>query len=564
MAHSETAEGSLQAQPPAVAGHPQEQLEVEGDGDADGEENIVYPTGLKLWLSMISLYLSMVFVGLDLTIVAVAVPSLTSQFNTVQDIGWYSSAYMVILSSFTFLYAQLSTIFSIKRLFLLSICIFQLGSLLCAVAPISAVFILGRAVAGLGSCGLNLGGFVIIAHSFPRHRRPLWTGLASAVNGAAMVLAPVIGGALIDAFSWRACFGINLPLGVLTFALTAYGFRDPAAAPYPDATFLEKLKKLDFLGTVFFIPGIVCLLLGLQWGGVKYGWSNPVIIVLFVLFAALVAAFGYIQYRKQEKATLPPRILKQRSILAGAWFSACCNGILAVTEYYLAIYFQGVKGFSATKSGALGLPLMLGLSITGLMASALTSIFGYYYRESIFYIYLSSPASLLTLAAFMLGTSVIAPIAAGLLTTLDLDESIVKVLCLLGLLGAGIGLGIQGPVLAVQTVLPLRDVSTGLAVTGFAGGLGSSFFISVSSTLFQNRLAAEVERYAPGTNATAAFDHGGLADVREHIGADRLRDVLLGYDKAVVQTLYLPVALAALTVVGSLAMERRSVKKKQS
>ena len=163
----------------------------------------------------------------------------------------------------------------------------------------------------------------------------------------------------------------------------------------------------------------------------------------------------------------------------------------------------------------------------------------------------------------MLGTSVIAPVAAGLLTTLDLDESIVKVLCLLGMLGAAVGLGMQGPILAVQTVLPLKDIATGLAVTGFAGGLGSSFFISVSSTLFQNRLAEEVEKYAPGTNTTT-FEHGGLANVRDYIGADRLRDVLLGYDKAVMQTLYLPVALAALTIVGSLAMERKSVKKKQS
>ena len=125
------------------------------------------------------------------------------------------------------------------------------------------------------------------------------------------------------------------------------------------------------------------------------------------------------------------------------------------------------------------------------------------------------------------------------------------------------GLGMQGPILAVQTVLPLKDIATGLAVTGFAGGLGSSFFISVSSTLFQNRLAEEVEKYAPDTNTTT-FEHGGLANVRDYIGADRLRDVLLGYDKAVMQTLYLPVALAALTIVGSLAMERKSVKKKQS
>jgi hypothetical protein len=163
----------------------------------------------------------------------------------------------------------------------------------------------------------------------------------------------------------------------------------------------------------------------------------------------------------------------------------------------------------------------------------------------------------------MLATSILSPIASGLLTTLDLDESIVKVLCLLGFLGVAIGLGLQGPLMAVQTVLDDKDISTGLAITGFGGGLGSSIFISVSATLFQSRLADELAQYAPGTNTTA-FAQGGLAGIRHVLGQDRLKAVLLGYDKAVMQTLYIPVGLATLTILGSVAIERRSVKKKKS
>lgn len=164
----------------------------------------------------------------------------------------------------------------------------------------------------------------------------------------------------------------------------------------------------------------------------------------------------------------------------------------------------------------------------------------------------------------MLAASVLSPIASGLLTTLDLDESITKVLALLGFLGVSVGMGLQGPVMAVQTVLDPKDASTGFAITGFGGGLGSSLFISVSTALFQSRLRAEVAQFAPGTNTTTTFAQGGLAGIRGLIGQARLKNVLLGYDKAVMQTLYIPVGLATLTLLGSVAMERKSVKKKQS
>jgi hypothetical protein len=165
--------------------------------------------------------------------------------------------------------------------------------------------------------------------------------------------------------------------------------------------------------------------------------------------------------------------------------------------------------------------------------------------------------------AFMIATTVVAPIAAGLLTTLDLDTQLVKALAYQGLLGFGIGLGIQGPQVAAQTVLSPGEISIGISLISFASGLGSSLFVSASSALFQNRLVEEVRKSAPGTNTTI-LSHIGLGDIRSAIGQDRLRDVLLGYDEAVTQTLYLTVALACLTVVGSAGVEWRSVKKKQS
>lgn len=167
------------------------------------------------------------------------------------------------------------------------------------------------------------------------------------------------------------------------------------------------------------------------------------------------------------------------------------------------------------------------------------------------------------MSAFMFATTLLAPIAAGLLTTLEVDDELVKILALLGFLGASIGIGMQGPLSAAQTVLNPKESPIGLAVVVFGASMGSSLFLSASAALFQNRLVVEIQKHSPGTNATG-LGNVGLSDLGSIVGSDRLRDVLLGYDEAVIQTFYLPVALTVATIIGSALTEWRSVKKKES
>ncbi|KAK5274888.1 hypothetical protein LTR99_004403 [Exophiala xenobiotica] len=405
------------------------------------------------------------------------------------------------------------------------------------------MFIVGRAVAGLGVSAVGGGFLKLLNHLFPLHKQALMGSFVGGCQSVGLVSAPIIGGALIDSFTWRACFGINIPLGVICIALIAYGFEDPLPNPNAQMPFREKLKQMDLFGTLIAVPAITFLLLALQWGGTTYGWKSPIIIVFFELAGCLVLSFGYVQYRQGDTATLPPRIAKQRSMIAGVWYTACYNGVLAVTEYYISIYFQGVRGYTATKSGLLGLPMIIGFSVALLAAGMGVTWLGYYFP-------------------FMLATSILAPVASGLLTTIDLQGSIVKAAALLGFVGVANGLGIQGPQLAVQTVLDAKDVSMGSAMIVFGAGMGSALWVCTSATLFHQRLIAEINQSSPTTNATA-LSHLGLSDIRSHIGSERLNAVLNGYNQAVVQTLYLPLALSILTIVGSSAMERRSIKKKQ-
>jgi hypothetical protein len=163
--------------------------------------------------------------------------------------------------------------------------------------------------------------------------------------------------------------------------------------------------------------------------------------------------------------------------------------------------------------------------------------------------------------AFLFATSILAPVASGVLTTLDLDDSPAKVAAVLAFLGVAVGFGLQAPFTAIMTTLSPKDISLAVGVLALGAGLGSSLFIAASATLFQNRLVDEISRHSPGTNITI-LENLGLSDIRKTIGPDHLKDVIFGYNEAVVQTLYMPLGLGLLTIVGSLLTPVKSVKKK--
>jgi MFS family permease len=535
MSHSDT---TLQP------GHPTEQLEIEADSHAaEAEDETRYPKGKKLAAVLAALVILNATIGLDVAIVAVTVPSLSDEFKTLADIGWYSTALRLVLCSFLLLFGKAYTVFHTKSLFVLSISMYELGNAMCTFAPTSKVFIIGRAISGFGCAGTVGGMFAVMTQSFPLRRRPFIGGLLGGVETFACLSAPLIGGALIDGWTWRACYGINVPLGLAGLLVIAIYLDVP---PNPDFNlpWRQKVKKLDVFGTAVFVPGMTCFLLALQWGGTTYGWGNSRVIATFIVFGVLMALFVWTQYRYQENATLPARILRNRSIIAGTWFVACANATIALIEYYMSIYFQGVRGYSAVRSGLYALPMIVGMCVAVISFGAATSWIGYY-------------------VPFMYFTTILSPIAAGLLTTINLETDLVKVLCLLGLLGFATGGSLQMPQIAAQTVLSPQDVLTGYSIVQFGSQMGPVIFLSASATLFANRLRSEVQDYSPTTNVTS-LENMGLSDIRKSLGGDRLGDVLLGYDAAVVQTLYLPLALSCMTIFGSLAMEWRSVKKKQS
>lgn len=134
------------------------------------------------------------------------------------------------------------------------------------------MFIIGRAIAGVGGGGIFAGTIIIMVYSVPLHRRPKYHGAFEAVFSLASVVGPLLGGAFTSKVTWRWCFYINLPLGGVVLLIVAFVLQPPEQ-DLGDTSLWQKLKQLDFAGNSVFIPSVVCLLLALQWGGVEYAVS---------------------------------------------------------------------------------------------------------------------------------------------------------------------------------------------------------------------------------------------------------------------------------------------------
>ncbi|KAJ7197976.1 major facilitator superfamily domain-containing protein [Mycena pura] len=502
-----------------------------------------YPKGLKLVLISLALCLSVFLFALDNTIIATAIPHITDQFHSLDDVGWYGSAYLLSTASTQLLFGKIYTFLPVKWVFVTAIIIFEIGSALCGAAPSSNALIVGRAIAGLGSAGIFTGALLIVVHAVPLGKRPIYTGMIGGMYGIASVAGPLMGGAFTDKLSWRWCFYINLPIGAVTLVVIIFLFKMPHRdVENRPASFMERVKLFDPLGTLFLIPAIVSLLLALQWGGSKYPWSSGRIIALLVVFGILIFIFIAIQFWKQDEATVPPRILKQRSIWSGAFYSFCLSAVFFILSFYLPIWFQAIHGVSAVHSGIDNLPLILSLVVGSLLAGGLITRIGYY-------------------APFMIAGSVVAAVGTGLVSTFTTTSNHRRWIPFQVICGFGIGIGQQQSLLAAQTVLNQRDVPTGTSIIMFGTTIGGAIFISIGQNVFTNKLLAGLVARVPGIDPAIVLSTGATS-LKSAIPANFVPGVLLAYNDGLVATFYVAVAMSCLSLVGALVIEWRSIKGK--
>jgi MFS family permease len=381
------------------------------------------------------------------------------------------SSYLLTTTALQPSFGRIYTYFNVKYVYMFALVLFELGSVICAAAKNSVMLIVGRAVAGAGASALFSGAMTIVGFTVPLKKRPIYMASISSMFGIASVVGPLLGGVFTDKLTWRWCFWvshnfhscdtmlicqINLPFGGIALA-TVFFFFKPPERKSSGFTTKQKILEIDLVGALFLICAIVCLLLALQWGGSKYPWHDSKVWGCMVGFGLLIIIFIAQQFRRGERATIPPRIFGQRTVLFACLYSAFMSMGLYVSFkclllseprkanrlqthiFYLPFYFQAVKGTTAEQSGIRTIPYLGSIIISSIIVGGGITAIGWY-------------------KPFMIVGGAIFTVGAGMIYTLEVPDKAAKWIGYQLLSGFGAGGGVQIPFIAVQVVLSSKDM----------------------------------------------------------------------------------------------------------
>jgi EmrB/QacA subfamily drug resistance transporter len=302
--------------------------------------------GERRWLVLVTCCLSLLIVGIDVTIVNVALPSIQRDFHaSVSGLQWTVDAYTLVIASLLMLSGSTGDRVGRRRTFQLGLVVFTIGSLLCSLAPNLGTLIAFRAMQAVGGSMLNPVALSIISNTFTeRKERARALGVWGAVFGLSLALGPVVGGVLVTDVSWRAIFWINIPVGVAAIILTQL-FVPESRAP--------RARRFDPPGQVLAIVILASLTYAVI-EGPDHGWSSPIIIGAFALSACAALAFARVESRRREPL-LDLRFFRSAPFTGAALIAVLAFAAMGGFLFLNSLYLQGDRGYSALHAGLLTL-----------------------------------------------------------------------------------------------------------------------------------------------------------------------------------------------------------------
>jgi EmrB/QacA subfamily drug resistance transporter len=427
---------------------------------------------------LLGLMLAMFLSALDQTIVATALATIGRAYSDVESLAWIVTAYLLAATAVTPLYGKLSDIHGRRPVLLGGIAIFVAGSVACALAPSMPALIAARALQGIGGGGLIALSQTIVGDAVAPRERGRYQGYFGAVFAVASIAGPVLGGVFAEHLHWSMIFWINLPLGLLAFAITGRALK---ALPRH-----ERKHDLDLLGAALMVTGTVTLLLALNWGGTRYAWASPHIVGLIAAAFVLFALFVW-RLNVAPEPFVPLDIMRNRVVAYAIGCASLAYGTMIALSIYAPVYFETVLGLSASGAGLTLIPFMGGVVIGSTVCGRLMAKVTRYKR--------------IGLAGLPLAALSLLPIAL-----IPAQLSVMGVGALLLIAGCGLGTVLPITTVSVQNAVLPWQLGTVTGVINFMRALASALMVALYGAFLFGGAGAKgvtLEALAASVNAAA-------------------------------------------------------------
>jgi EmrB/QacA subfamily drug resistance transporter len=408
----------------------------------------------RKWWTLGALAFALFMIMLDNTVVNVALPSIQRDLGIgLSELEWTVNAYALTFAVLMLTGGKLADFFGRRRLFLLGLAIFTLSSLACGLATGGEMLIGARTVQGIGAALMLPATLSIISATFPPHQRGMAIGIWAGVSAMALAIGPLIGGLITEHIDWSWIFFVNVPIGVLGLLvgrIVIAESRDTSAE-----------QRLDLPGLAASGTGLFALTFALIEAN-SYGWTDPVIVGLFVLSAVSLVAFVLLE--RHQRSPLLDLSLFRSSTFAGANVVALLVTLAMFgVFFFMSIYMQNILGYSATKTGAAFLPMTILIILIAPIAGKSSDRIG--------------SRALMTVGMLCLGASL------ALFSRLGLDSSFWDILPGLIVGGFGMALVMTPMTAAALGSVPVEKSGVGSGVLNTFRQVGGALGIAVMGAI---------------------------------------------------------------------------------